>query len=258
VHSKALMREDISSVVGVIIARNPSLSLLFLNTNGTYPRKAETVLKEHARTVPQFYLAVSIDGDRDIHRQIRGIDCYDLAIETIERTVSLGINNVRLLISTTLQEINSNEETMNHIMGLAKRYNADFSFRFVDKSATYYNNVNTKISLPTDQSKLRLLDMGLSQFPHNQFLPVLRETIATGKNKVMTDDLGELVCEAGKLFCFVNFTGDIYPCLYSTRPIGHVLTGITLRDFKLGTYEPCPCVTDCHIYPMMLYSGKKQ
>ena len=95
------------------------------------------------------------------------------------------------------------------------------------------------------------------RMPHDPFLRILREYTETGNIPLMMDQ-GKVRCEAGKKFCFVKYDGNIYSCLYSPREIGTISAGITKEITDLGKKEPCPCCTECHIYPMLNFGGKNE
>ena len=93
------------------------------------------------------------------------------------------------------------------------------------------------------------------KFKEDVFFRVLYNSICKGKNDIMINSYGELICEAGNLFIFVKSDGNIYPCIYSEQIIGNINEGLFL--FNLNRLKSCPCCTECSIYPMLNFSKNK-
>ena len=229
---------------------------MFLNTNGTFSGLTKRLVAEFSGRVPEFYLVVSIEGDKEIHRRIRGTDSYNLAVKTLVECRNLGRKGYHQIISTTLQKANSGYETLDHIRDLAIATESTFTFRFADKNDNYYDNVDLpNLTLSTGQVK-KILSFIERNFGEDLFLRHQKEFYETGKTPLMQDEDGNLLCRAGELFVFVKSNGKIYPCIYSSREIGNTEEGITRKLEDLGRHEPCPCCTECHFYPMLTYTNK--
>jgi hypothetical protein len=70
-------------------------------------------------------------------------------------------------------------------------------------------------------------------------------------------DAGER-CRAGELFGFINGQGEARPCIYSHRILGSVAAPkqVFLPIADLGAHEPCPCMTECTVYPMLDFTDE--
>ena len=255
---EALMREDISEVIDAIVKGTPRLKMLFLNTNGMYPKRAERVVEQFAGKVPELYICVSIEGSEEVNNYLRGVKTFNLACETLERVSDLKKPNTRTIVSTTLQSENATVENLDYLLDLAGKTNSGFTFRFASVSTTYYQNLLNPPSSIDKAQKLSLVEHVAKKRPEDPFLRMQKDYIKTGKARVMQAEDGTILCLAGSLFCFVKADGSIYPCLYSTRSIGTAKSGIAKPIHKIGEYEPCPCFTECHVYPMINYGSKVQ
>ncbi|MDP4012190.1 MAG: radical SAM protein [Candidatus Nanoarchaeia archaeon] len=250
---EALMRRDLVDVIDKIIEHNPNLKNIFLNTNGTYPERAKNICEKYIKNPLEIYVCVSIEGPKDLNNKLRGVETYGLALKTLELVKSVGASNIKTIISTTFQFENGTIENLEYLSGLAKDLGSTLTFRFAGVSETYYQNLKNPPKQTPKVNQLKMLELATKKFPNNQFLQIQKEFTETGKIPIMQNSEREIVCKAGEAFCFVKADGNIYPCLYSSRIIGTVKTGVKKQITNLGAYEPCPCCTECHVYPMLNY-----
>ena len=85
------LRGDIEKVLG-LTAHNKGILSVSVNTNGTHPEKTYSAMNQVLlmRKYPKpYHLNVSLDGFKDTHNRIRGIDCYDSALDTLKRALEL-------------------------------------------------------------------------------------------------------------------------------------------------------------------------
>jgi len=75
-------------------------------TNGILTDKVVSDCVEMNTTAKRFKVGISLDGFRDTHNRMRGIDCFDKAIKTIKE---LKKHDIKVSISTTVSEENVGE-----------------------------------------------------------------------------------------------------------------------------------------------------
>lgn len=249
-----MLRQDIHYVIGEIIRNNPKLKRIIFTTNGTRPKKTEKIINIYANAVPEFILHVSIEGNRETHNIVRGIDSYSVARETLIRCGGNIKGGYKQAISTTLVKENCNYDNLNHLRELARETGSFLTFRFATISESYFNNKNQNelINYELSEETIRFLD---EECEKSKFLKIQRDFQLTGKIPIMLDGDGRIKCKAGKNFAFVKSNGAIYPCVLSNRIIGNIHKGIRNIGSGLGKYEPCPCCTEAHIYPMLKYES---
>lgn len=253
-----MLKNDIYDFSRYLIQNLPSLKTFFINTNGLLPERTmelAKILKEETKLFNsnlKIYFSVSVEGPKEIHETIRGRS-YDLSIKTISLLKSLSSKNFEVIISMTLQR--HNYKFINQTSVLAKSLNCGFSFRFVDFSDNYYDNVDSDDLALSKNEVVDILKKNKKFFKTDRFFQVLYRSVCTGKNNIMLSSDGNLICEAGDLFIFVKNDGNIYPCIYSKQNIGHIDKG--LHSFNLKRLKNCPCCTECHIYPMLNFSKNK-
>jgi molybdenum cofactor biosynthesis enzyme MoaA len=113
------LRKDIIEVIEAIYNSLPKLNRIFLNTNGTIINKVVDVCKYCCELVPNVILSISLEGNKDTNKKIRGIDTYDNVINLIN-LVKNETPNVFVCLSMTLTNDNCNLENLNHVRRLSE------------------------------------------------------------------------------------------------------------------------------------------
>ncbi|MBR4507374.1 MAG: radical SAM protein [Alphaproteobacteria bacterium] len=240
------LRKDIIDVVYGLKESMPNLQRLFLNTNATNIPKIVQVCKISSNLFNSVILSVSLDGEKEIHDRLRGIKNYDNVISLLK--VMQQLPEINLSVSMTLSQENTNLKNLKHVKNIAENNNAMFNFRFADKSSTYYKNMDLDLSV-TENQKKQVSDFIIANCSDNAFLMCLKQFIDTGNLDLLIQN-GKNKCLAGKKFVFIHPNGVISPCLYSTQ---HIAPDdlLSKAPIVIGTDTPCPCCTDCVIYPML-------
>ncbi|MDD4036151.1 MAG: radical SAM protein [Bacilli bacterium] len=254
-----MLKSDIQQFSVDLIKVLPKLKMFFINTNGLMPEKtlklARVLIKNCSflNKELQLFFSISIEGPKEVHELIRGRS-YDLPIQTISLLKNLISDNLKVILSMTIQR--DNYKFIAQTSDLAKSLGCDFSFRFVDFSENYYNNISTNnISLNRKEAS-KVLEEIKNEFKEDRFFQVLYSSVCKGVNNIMVSLDGKLICQAGRIFIFIKNDGNIYPCIYSEQIIGNIKEG--LFPFKLDRLKSCPCCTECHIYPMLNFAKHKK
>jgi len=245
-----MTRPDIGKVVDSIVANLPKLKRLVLATNGSYPRRTVELLREIKRQKNiELMLCVSIEGDRETNKKIRGIDSHDAALSTIKECKK-SIAGLATMILTTLTIHNCNLESLAYIKRLATDSGSEFSFRSCYPSV-HHRYANKRLGISEKQKEV-LADFIDQYCRENDFLTAQARYLRTGEISIMNG------CLAGKLFANIRSDGYIYPCINSTRKIGDIRSGIYDNNISdLGRYEPCPCCDEACFYPMYNFGQQR-
>lgn len=237
------LRKNLAGIAQTVITDLRELKALFINTNGLLPERVDRVMKSLSGT--DLYLCVSLEGDRETHNRLRGLNGFDKVMQTLRLE-----GNYHKIISTTLQPENCTLATLEFIQRVAEETGSGFTFRMADE-AEYYHN---RGKIPKiDRRRVKEVVGFMERFPDNPFFRVQSRFLATGQIPLMFDR-GKVKCRAGTDFILVRSDETIAPCIYSARTIGDVWRGI--EPFEgLGMYEECPCCTECAVYPMLSYGG---
>lgn len=245
------LRNDINEIIVTLKKVLKNFNRVFLNTNATIIDKVVKTSEMCANLFDETIISISVDGPKNMHDSLRGISCHDNALILMNKLRL--IPNVKTSVSMTLSKDNAEYSVLDYVYHLAKSYGAMFSFRLADTSPTYYKNTEKYLGVSDEQKKVISQFIG-NKCMDNPFLQVLKEFIDTGNVKLISEN-GRNKCLAGKKFIFVHPNGDIAPCLYSTNKLS--IDQINNGNVpELGKYEPCPCCTDCAIYPILEHIQK--
>jgi MoaA/NifB/PqqE/SkfB family radical SAM enzyme len=248
------MRRDLPEIMDNIFSAIPNqLKMLFLSTNCSFPERVLTFMKTNSKRVENIYTCASLEGNRETHKAIRGVDSYDLVVETLKAVRDLKLPNVHNIISSTMQSRNANAESLEHIKLIATETASTFSFRPVMISDTFYRNAQTTASDLTPEQLSFIMDYIKKEKMNDPFMVILKDFME-GKATIMGDRNSGIKCLAGDISVFIKSDGLMHPCINSTRIIGDKEHGLYNVTYKLGDMEGCPCCTECQIYPMINFS----
>jgi MoaA/NifB/PqqE/SkfB family radical SAM enzyme len=250
---EVFLRSDLVDLVEATIPHLPALDRLFINTNGSFGDETVRFATTFAGRVRSLFVCVSIDGEPAFHDRLRGMpQSHAACVRLIERLTGLNLANLRVVISTTLVDGKHARASLEHVHDLARLYGCELTFRVAAQSETYYRNGPFKASLTPD-AIVDIVAFIDRHYPDNPFFSALRAVLNGGRNPVMLDAADRLRCRAGDSFVFVQANGVVRPCIYSSRALGTLAEGLhATRLNDLGLHEPCPCCTECTIYPMLM------
>lgn len=240
-----VLRRDVVDVVKNIIDNLPSLKHLWVNSNGTFPKRVLELLQSVYGKIENEYLCLSIEGHSEDMRKVRGINCYDSVITTA-KLVRQNLPLINLVFSTTITPYNSDIANLEHVAKLAKEFGCSYTFRFANNNDDFYHNSEVNLHIPDEDVK-KIMNFSQKYKAEDKFIVAQYKFFSTGKIDVMDN------CLAGSEFVFVRPDGTITPCINS----GRVITKPKIIT-DLGTKEKCPCCTECCFYPMLNNRQSKQ
>ena len=258
------MREDLSDIVFSIHDNLPRTSF-WIATNGYSPAWIEKRTLEMLEGLDGQHLgvSVSIDGRDETHDAIRGVSgSYKNATETLRRLSTLCKDHENLSLSVGMTLTQENLIEMAEVSEMAWNHGADFSFRPVNVSGTYYRNKGDAPPMPnaidTLLSNVRVIYKALVE---RQGLRKSLTTLRYSQGAVdYIRDRGRmrLGCTAGRSSFFLDPYGEVYPCLFIENPLGNVKAQKIIEIFgsynsqetrsKIGRGD-CPgCWVECEVY----------
>lgn len=240
------LRRDLSRIGRVVLASLPRLKILLLATNGTNPEKVKRFFHSlSSQKNIKFALAVSLDGDRDLNKKLRGIDSFDSAVKTI-RSCRL-FDGLDIMILSTITRVNCTRRNLLFLKNLARGLGCGFSFRQAYDSP--HHRKTDRLVLTSGQNKM-LVDFIEQECEGNAFLSAQKKYLLTGKMPLMA------ACAAGSTFVNIRPNGDIFPCINSEHRIGDAKQGLYEKTNNHHREKCCPCCDEACFYPMLKYQKK--
>jgi len=224
------LRSDIVEIASAFKENSKELYILTMPTNslcdqGLVERKIRSIL---ALGIPRVAITVSLDGYRELHDRIRGIQGnYDKAIAMFKRLKELKkeFSNLYFVFGYTLSKFNKGEfqKTFDAVKAEIPdlRYN-DFHINLAQISSNYYGNANDDIKVNNKEVveelesilKKREFELGVIPIIETAFTRKLVEYAKTGKAPMKSRSM-----EAS---LFMDSFGNIYPSIMWDRKIGNI------------------------------------
>ena len=266
------LRNDIVSIVNNLIENSNDLYLLNLTTNGLIPDLIRKRTEEILSINPcNMVVVVSLDGTREIHDKIRGIQgSWDKVIETYRllKDLSKINNNFQSFLGMTLSSLNLGkfEETYYSVKEIIPEVTPnDFHVNLCHYSSHYYSNLNIS-NLTGSESKILEDIEKVIYLRHKNFNPIsfLEESYLKLAKQFVKTNKTPLNCKAIDTSCFIDSFGNVFPCTIFDKKLGNlrdndynlikILNSETANKIKKEVKElKCPnCWTPCEAYQMVL------
>jgi MoaA/NifB/PqqE/SkfB family radical SAM enzyme len=246
------LRVDLEDICQHVSAKNK----IYLNTNGLMPQRIKDVIKKVGTN--RVSVTVSLDATRDLHNQIRGIECFNSAVETIKLCKKEGAD---VTILTTLSRFN-----MTNIPQLMQQLKTDNLFAKkgdvvfniarglehafnLDPSQSFHHNPrdnNTVLTL----TELKEVFSQIKQYMANQNRVVWEYSF-----KMLSEHKKLVTCQAGTIDMVLHANGDIAACEY-TKPFTNIRNYnfdlLTLWNSKTAQgirnkLNNCYCIHPCNL-----------
>lgn len=200
-----LVREDIKEIIDYIYKKNIETSLC---TNGILLEKYIEFLKGKVDLI-----VLSLDGCEESHDSIRGKGNFKKVINALEVCKK---NNIRTLIFSSLIDKNIND--IDFLIDTAKKCNVYITFNLA-VAKIKETGIREKLNKISDEDYRtafsKILEHKKSGAPvfysENSFGQVINWK-NFGEEKLFETRENLIPCYAGINYCYVECTGDVYPC----------------------------------------------
>jgi len=245
------LRSDLSEVCSQVAKKK-----IYVNTNGLMPQRIKEVIEKVGAGMVN--ATVSLDGARDLHNQIRGMNCFDLAVETIRLCQRAGVEvtilttvsrfnmtNIPMLMDYLKTEglfVKKGDVVFNIARGLEHAFNLDASMSF------YHNPRDDNVVLTL--AEIKTVYTQVKPYMVNQNRVVWEYSI-----KMLSKHKKLVTCYAGNMDMVLHANGDVAACEY-TKPFANIKD----YDFDLlavwnskaaqtarNKLSSCYCVHPCNL-----------
>lgn len=254
-----------NDLVKIVNSFSNKVSVVNTTTNGLLYEKIITCVENLLDlNLNRLIVTVSIDGEKELYKKIRGIDGFDMAIKTFSqlRNFAKEYKNFSTFIGYTISK--ENIGMLKHTYKSVKKQIPDLSIKefhinIYHESKIYYRNIGQG-RYPNHVLKeitwLLKFKCGLNpiDFLDRKYLNLLKKYITTHKSP--------LPCKALTSSIFIDPYGNVYPCTIFAKKLGNIkkerldeilknkrTTKIKEKIRKLD----CPnCWTPCEAYQTIL------
>jgi MoaA/NifB/PqqE/SkfB family radical SAM enzyme len=260
------LRKDLTDITKSIKKNIRNLVMLHYPTNGFLTERIVEITEEiTSLDFNNLVITVSIDGRKDIHNEIRGSKkSFDRCIETYKELKKN--KHLKVYLGCTLSPFNIShfgnflEELKDYIPGL--KY-SDIHLNIYHYSENLYSNE----PMDVDTKKIiHLIDDFIKKKGFKFYNPIslLEYTYIKNIKNYLLRNRTPFNCKSGKISCFIDPMGDVYPCtgfnvvLGNLRDNDYNLLRIMTSEFSLVLNKKiengkCPhCWTPCEAYQNIL------
>jgi MoaA/NifB/PqqE/SkfB family radical SAM enzyme len=223
---EVFLRRDFLEIVKVILAACPHLLLLHFPTNGYLTETIVTAVRKIAEWKPEkLIITISMDGDEALNDRIRGIPGgWRHQIETFKRLRE--VPGVQTVLGMTVSALNVGQfETA--FQAAKNEYPTlgydDFHINIAHFSPHCYGNTDADFIAGSEKNmaeavenylQARTFPLGPVSFLEKQYLKRVGRYLQTKKTPIH--------CQALRSSCFMDATGNVYPCSLYDRRLGNI------------------------------------
>jgi len=166
------------------------------------------------------FISFSLDGNREVADKIRGKGVYDRVVAGMERAFELRIPFE--IHASLIRESSSNKESLLHLLGLAKRFNAAVSFCVSGVSGAEKTKSVGSGEMTREEIKefhRFLIELKMKKYPVGNSFNSLKKTLEwpleyseIGFAHTLPQDSSYIPCKHGRLICWLGANHTLFPC----------------------------------------------
>ena len=197
-----LMRDDIADIAGR--AADAGLYVT-MDTNGLMLPERRAVLDR------LHHVVIALDGDKEAHDANRGSGTQERVVQALELAVASGLPVWTISVLTR-----HNLDSVDYTLDLADRMGFLTTFQLLHHNEVLGRNMDEMI--PSDEEYRRvvrhLVERKEVGAPIASSRGYLEHLLAwpTFSRPTMADPFGGVTCVAGRLYCNVSTSGELFPC----------------------------------------------
>jgi len=260
------LRKDLLEITKSIKRNIKNLVILHYPTNGFLTDRIVEVTEEiTSLDFNNLVITVSVDGKKDIHNEIRGNEkSFDRCIETYKELKKN--KDLKVYLGCTLSPFNINH--FGNFFTELKDYIPNLKYSDIHLNIYHYSeNLYSNEPMYFDKKKvIGLIDAFIKKKGFKFFNPIslLEYTYMKNIKNYLLGNRTPFNCKSGKISCFVDPIGNVYPCTGYNVILGNLrdndydlLKILTNKDAVLLNKKirngKCPhCWTPCEAYQNIL------
>jgi MoaA/NifB/PqqE/SkfB family radical SAM enzyme len=260
------LRKDLLDITKSIKKNIKNLVMLHYPTNGFLSDKiVEISEKITSLNFNNLVITVSLDGKKEIHNEIRGNEkSFDRCIETYKELKKN--KSLKVYIGCTLSPFNINH--FKDFFSELKDYVPDLKYSDIHLNIYHYSE-NLYSNEPMSFDKQKTIDL-IGGFMKKKGFTVLNPisfleyTYMKNIKKYLPDNQTPYSCKSGSISCFIDPTGNVYPCTGYNVVLGNlrkeefdilkILSNekSVLLNEKISSGKCPQCWTPCEAYQNIL------
>ena len=221
---------NLPPIIDIIVSNQPKLKKLFITSNGILTKRIVKTVKEILKKNIDCELnqLISLDGPKEIHNEIRGMEIYDYTTETLRELhpLTMEYSNFKLGIESVYSPFNyaQFDKVLDEYRFWQKELNGLEAATCLWHQGTLYKNEEWDVrddylyTLPKYLPRIRKLLKGAGS------------TIGLGRSmwfdliSYWTEKRHKQVvpCKAGRVRYVLYPYGEIFPCFIYNRSIGNL------------------------------------
>lgn len=261
------LRKDLLDIAEAIMTECPNLLMLNFPTNGFLTdRIVSTVEKIAALKPPKFFITISMDGDETLNDEIRGVKGgWKRQIETFKQLHDIPGVDVALGMTLSTYNADKFEQTFQAAKRECEWMTYEDFHVNIFHTSYYYGNEDLNLSEQENErliqevntyTALRGMKLHPISFLEHSYLKRIEQYIRSGKTPIR--------CHALRSSCFIDPTGNVYPCgmynrilgnirdySYNISPIWHSDDSKKVQQ-EIWNYQCPQCWTPCEAYQSIL------
>ncbi len=214
------LRDDLGLFVRQVRQRCPRAQIT-ISTNGYLVERTVEMMDEIRKIDPTIRLAVSLDGLRETHDEIRGeAGFFDHATELLRRLAKAGFEGLRLSMTVSARNVSQLPEIAN----LAKSLGLELGIVAVHGAETHLG-VSAGIAGEMPQNTSEIFGLVIEKLLRSWTPKLwLRAHFTARTHRYLLGKPKRFRCSAGRGFFFIQADGEVYNCSVLGTSMGNILT----------------------------------
>ena len=220
------LRNDIDEIFKIIAEKNKNLSILSFTSNGLLTKKiVRSVSKLSKYKIPTILATISMDGQADLYKKIRGIDAFSNAINTYK--LLRQIDGIKSEVGYTIFPENAGKlaDFVSFMIGEIPSFSCnDIHVNTYNVSGHFYSNKERRENIENYNKKA---SNDIKYYLANYKRKMTKQSIAERafqnfEIEFMNNNKNPIRCKSCLNSLFLDPFGNIYPCIIWNEKIGNI------------------------------------